>query len=146
MPSSCIIGKINIIYYIGLACYFKNTLSTPMHRLSSPISITFASIRIRSKADICQYFSDHIILCPCNIDVDKVNDLILQELPEQLKEYLSADRALQEGGAPDHNIPQEYLNTIALPGTRLHRTYLKIDCRIILLPNLDPSSGLCNGT
>ena len=53
---------------------------------------------------------------------------------------------MQEGGAPDHNIPQEYLNTIALPGMPLHRTHLKIDCPIILLRNLDPSSGLCNGT
>ena len=104
-----------------------------MHRLSSLISITFASIRIRSKADICQYFSDHIILCPCNIDVDKVNDLVLQELPGQLKEYLSADIALQEGGPPDYNIPQEYLNTIVLPRMPLHRTHLKIDCPIILV-------------
>ena len=72
--------------------------------------------------------------------------MILQELLGQLKEYFSADRALQEGGAPDHNIPQEYLNTIALPGTPLYRTYLKIDCPIILVRNLDPSYGLCNGT
>jgi ATP-dependent DNA helicase PIF1 len=42
--------------------------------------------------------------------------------------------------------PQEYLNTITLSGMPVHSITLKVGCPIILLRNLDPSIGLCNGT
>jgi ATP-dependent DNA helicase PIF1 len=70
----------------------------------------------------------------------------LGHLPTQAKEYLSLDIAFDDGGVPLNHIPQEYLNTIALPGSPLHQTTMKVGCPIILLRNLDPSAGLCNGT
>ena len=70
----------------------------------------------------------------------------MARLPGDLKEYYSSDSAFQDGAIPDHSIPPEYLNTITIPGIPLHRTALKLGCPIILLRNLDPSSGLCNGT
>jgi len=43
-------------------------------------------------------------------------------------------------------IPNEYLNTITVPGMPLHETELRINCPVILLRNLNPHEGLCNGT
>ena len=40
----------------------------------------------------------------------------------------------------------EYLNTVNLSNLPLHELKLKIDASVILLRNLSPSIGLCNGT
>jgi len=104
------------------------------------------SLSLQSAEELRRYFAERIILCPRNADVDKINEVILRQLPGELQEYLSSDVALKDGGATDYNVPVEYLNTINLAGAPLHHTVLKIGCPIILLRNLDPSSGLCNGT
>jgi hypothetical protein len=94
-----------------------------------------------------RYFSERVILSPRNHDVDTINEKILDLLPGQPTDFPSIDTAFQDGGAiPDYSYPPEYLNTISLPGMPLHRTSIKPGCPIILLRNLDPSSGLCNGT
>jgi hypothetical protein len=99
-----------------------------------------------SEEETRNYFGERVILSARNADVDAVNDLILDLIPGQPKLYTSSDLALQDGGAPEHSVPQEYINTITLPGMPLYRTSLKIGCPTILLRNLDPASGLCNGT
>jgi ATP-dependent DNA helicase PIF1 len=42
--------------------------------------------------------------------------------------------------------PLEYVNTIDIPGMPPHLLKLKKGCPVILLRNLDPEKGLCNGT
>ena len=64
-------------------------------------------------------------------------------------QYISADEIIQEPGADPQNdepIPIEYLhavNSSSLPPGKLN---LKVGCPVILLWNLSPAQGLCNGT
>ena len=43
-------------------------------------------------------------------------------------------------------IPTEYLNSLEVNGWPPHRLLLKVGSPIMLLRNLDPANGLCNGT
>lgn len=99
-----------------------------------------------SEETIRQYLSECVILAARNVDVDAINNAVLQMLPGDQKVYLSADSAFNDAGATNDAIPNEYLNTIAVPGMPLHETILKLNCPIILLRNLDSYEGLCNGT
>ena len=47
---------------------------------------------------------------------------------------------------PHNYYPPEYLNTLTPNGLPPHMLKLKINCPIILLRNIDPTNGLCNGT
>ena len=42
--------------------------------------------------------------------------------------------------------PPEYLNTLNAPGIPLLRLRLKLGCPLMILRNLNPTNGLCNGT
>jgi ATP-dependent DNA helicase PIF1 len=45
-----------------------------------------------------------------------------------------------------NNYPQDFLNSITPNSLPPHELRIKINCPLILLRNLDPRSGLCNGT
>src|SRR5258708_39030682 len=94
-----------------------------------------------------QYFSEHIILAPCNPDVHSINEHILGKYPGEEKIHYSADSAEDEEGA-DHPepIPVEYLNYINASGLPLSKLVLKVASPIILLCNLSVQDGLLNDT
>lgn len=94
----------------------------------------------------CEYFKERAILSPRNANVDEINEKILCRLPGEEKLFLSADKASDESGQSVDNLPMEYLNGIVLAGFPLHKTVLKVGAPILLLRNLDPANGLCNGT
>ena len=56
----------------------------------------------------------------------------------------SADKVVDEENAETY--ATEYLNTINLSNLPPHELKLKIGATVILLRNLSPSTGLCNGT
>ena len=118
-----------------------------MDNLIDKVYPQIESIHNLSEADRRAYFSERAILAALNSDVDGLNDACLDRLSGDSMTYLSVDTALDEGGNPEYNLyPQEYLNTITLSGMPVHSITLKVGCPIILLRNLDPSVGLCNGT
>ena len=95
------------------------------------------------------YFLDCMILSPRNADVADLNQLLLDQMAGEAHQYVSADTIVQEAGADPVDpepIPIEVLHSIfssSLPPGELN---LKVGCPVILLRNLDPSRGLCNGT
>ena len=92
-----------------------------------------------------KYYGDKAILCPKNIDVSKMNEDILQTLPGEGRVYLSAD-AVMYGDDQGLYVTTEFLNKIYLSGLPPHQLTVKIGCVMMLLRNLNPKHGLCNGT
>lgn len=95
------------------------------------------------------YFKDRMILAPRNADVGDLNQTILDLMHGDTVTHYSADELIYEAGADpdDHNdIAPEVLRSInssSLPPGELN---LKIGCPVILLRNISPAQGLCNGT
>ena len=95
-----------------------------------------------------QYFLDHAILAPCNMDVEDTNERILSRMHGDLITCHSADSLdLIEHSTIGHNdIPQDLLHALQPPSMPPSELHMKIGCPLILLQNLDPSKGLRNGT
>jgi hypothetical protein len=84
------------------------------------------------------------ILAPKNDAVESINDLLLASMPGTQQVSCSADCCKDPDAAA--SFPVEFLHTISIPALPPHRLCLKIGCPVILLRNLDPDNGLCNGT
>ena len=95
-----------------------------------------------------QYFLDRTILASRNDDMDELNATILQKFPGQESILWSADNVDMEhiGQNEAPLFPPEFLATLKGTGLPLARLALKPGCPLMLLRNLDPSNGLCNGT
>jgi ATP-dependent DNA helicase PIF1 len=79
------------------------------------------------------YITSWAILSIQNEYVDHIEEMI----------YHSFDRAKDD---PHNYYPTEFLNSLTPNGLPPHLLKLKINCPIILLRNIDPANGLCNGT
>ncbi|KAG1096320.1 hypothetical protein G6F42_018386 [Rhizopus arrhizus] len=84
---------------------------------------------IASSALDPDYFVERSILTPKNKDVKAINDLLLTSLPESLIV-----------------MPAEILGTIESGSLPPHQLDLKVGSPIMIIRNIDPAAGLCNGT
>jgi hypothetical protein len=94
------------------------------------------------------YFLDRIVLAPRNTDVNNLNDDVLRKLPGEEVVLYSADYVDNEPGADAYQdpLPLELLRSLEPPGFPSGELHLKRGCPLILLRNLAPGRGLCNGT
>ena len=74
------------------------------------------------------------IICPRNSHVDKINEIVMQEIEGEEFVLKSADRCLNETDAL--KFPEEWLNHITPTGTPPHRLVLKKGAPIMMLRNL----------
>lgn len=97
-----------------------------------------------------RYFLDRIILAPRNTDVDDLNATMLEKMPGLEMVFQSADSIESESGTENNpasdSLPIEYLRSLDTPGLPPAELHLKAGCPLILLRNLAPGRGLCNGT
>ena len=90
------------------------------------------------------------ILAPTNALCAHVNDLIVSKLGGEAVELLSIDKVV--GDTPEETatlataFPTEFLNSKTPNGLPPHLLRLKKRAVVILLRNLNPDQGLCNGT
>jgi len=93
---------------------------------------------------INEYLREHAILAPRNNEVSLINMMVLNYFPGAQVDFLSADFA--EDMEVENTYPSEFLNTLEVSGIPSHKLLFKIGAPVMLLRNLDPSAGLCNGT
>lgn len=95
------------------------------------------------------YFLNRMILAPRNSDVTGANQYILSKMAGEEHIFHSADCIVDENNEPTDEyagIPVEFLRSLDAGNFPPGELHLKIGCPIILLRNLSPAAGLCNGT
>jgi hypothetical protein len=95
------------------------------------------------------FFQNRAILAPTLEIVERVNNYVMDLMPGEEREYLSCDTVCkcdEDVGIDRRWITTEFLNDIKCSGMPNHKLHLKVGVPVMLLRNVDVSSGLCNGT
>jgi len=118
----------------------KPNMRMPDNSVQSLSDAIYPGIADGNKED--DYFLQRTILSPKNDAVDDLNQSILDKVPGQETVLMSTDKIT--GG--ENIYPLEYLHSLKASGLPLAQLALKPGCPLMLLRNIDPSEGLCNGT
>ncbi|CAN1159705.1 ATP-dependent DNA helicase PIF1 [Linum perenne] len=95
------------------------------------------------------YFADRAILAPLHEIMSSINNDMLTKFLGEETCYYSSDTIQSEGGQLDMleaEFPTEFLNSMKIGNFPAHELKLKVGAPVILLRNIDQSTGLCNGT
>lgn len=87
--------------------------------------------------------TDSAILTPKNLEVDEINDIMISKFPGEEHTYLSFDQTEDQS---QQGMYIDFLNSVTPAGMPTHRLLPKENCPILMLRNINPSKGLCNGT
>ncbi|XP_071714271.1 uncharacterized protein [Rutidosis leptorrhynchoides] len=118
--------------------------NSPIEQIVEAIFPNFAS-----RQDDEDYLRERAILTPKNDDADDINKHMYEKLRGQTLTYKSSDeicRGSTDTIDQEHLYPVEFLNTLKFQGMPPHELHLKIGLPVMLLRNVYPSSGMCNGT
>ena len=85
------------------------------------------------------------IVCAKNVDVDRINAIALELFPGEEKIYRSID-SVSDRERETEMYAVEFLNSLTPSGMPQHKLRLKVGCTVMLMRNLNVSSGLANGT
>jgi ATP-dependent DNA helicase PIF1 len=122
-------------------------MTIPGGELSNLIDFVYPNL-IENSSNV-SYMVGRAILTPKNDNVENISCLIMSQYPGELHVYPSADSVdLTDDGnmeQPQLYLP-EFLRTLRIPGFPPGELKLKVGVPIMLLRNLNPSEGLCNGT
>jgi ATP-dependent DNA helicase PIF1 len=91
-----------------------------------------------------EYFASRAILAPTNTHVHSINRLVGNRFQTQRRSYLSADSIVDAAQA--RLFPDEFLHSLDVSGMPPHDLNLKVGYQVMLLRNIAPEKGLCNGT
>jgi ATP-dependent exoDNAse (exonuclease V) alpha subunit len=84
------------------------------------------------------------ILAPTNKQVDNLNNSIADSFPGNPIVLTSSDELINPDDFQRYNY--EYLNSLSPSGLPSHRLFIKPGMPLMLMRNLNPKMGLCNGT
>ncbi|KAE9276432.1 hypothetical protein PR003_g29064, partial [Phytophthora rubi] len=111
--------------------------------LKNIIDVMYADI---NNPDIAtdEYFADRTILTTTNAVVQGINEAVSQRLSGDSHEYLSVDSVDDDNEG--NFFEPEVLHTVNINGIPPHKLTLKEGAPIMMMRNLNPDLGLCNGT
>lgn len=95
------------------------------------------------------FLNERTILAARNDDVSAINNETLNVFPGETITYLAADKMSDDvhlDRTMENQYPNEFLNSLNPPGLPPFKLDLKVGCPIMLLRNIAPKDGLCNGT
>ncbi|XP_071697343.1 uncharacterized protein [Rutidosis leptorrhynchoides] len=95
------------------------------------------------------YLRERAILTPKNVDAAEINMHMFNKLQGVTTIYKSSDEICKGSTDNIHQeelYPMEFLNSLNFPGMPPHELSLKIGLPVMLLRNVYPSEGQCNGT
>ena len=84
------------------------------------------------------------LLAPTNREVQMLNEILSSKLPGSAEVFRSSDQLERTDEVLHFNV--EYLNSLTPSGCPPHALDLKPGMPLMLLRNLNPREGLCNGT
>ncbi|GBM93423.1 hypothetical protein AVEN_268463-1 [Araneus ventricosus] len=87
-----------------------------------------------------------VILAPTNMKTLEINRSIIAKLHGEPRTFYSSDSIISENQNDQQNYPPEFLHDLTPSGMPLHALMLKKGVIVMLLRNLNPKQGLCNGT
>ncbi|CAN0874973.1 ATP-dependent DNA helicase PIF1 [Linum grandiflorum] len=146
-------GKILPIRHLG--CTHNDSIKIPSMFLIPKSAYPVASLvdrvypQLQTSYQNVAYIRTRAIVAPTNADVTKINDYILSQLPGEQRTYLSSDTLTTNGAnqtALEIEYPTEFLNSLSFNGMPEHQLHFKQYTIVMLLRNLNPAAGLCNGT
>ncbi|CAI0396898.1 unnamed protein product [Linum tenue] len=95
------------------------------------------------------FLKNRAVITPTNETVSRINASVLSCIPEETKTYYSTDSLCTEStddSELENLYPVEFLNSLVFNGMPEHELSLKLYTPIMLLRNIDPPAGMCNGT
>ena len=101
---------------------------------------------LRNPSANSHFFNDRAILCARNLEVEAINSLIAERVAGDTVTLLSEDKSDVPEGDPINSYPIEYLHAQNTSGIPPHKLVLKVGMPVMLLRNINPDRGLCNGT
>ncbi|GBM59178.1 hypothetical protein AVEN_21039-1 [Araneus ventricosus] len=120
---------------LPLQCY--PSIQDPVHQLYSDID--FSSVTP-------QELKGRAILTVNNERSMEINNKVLEFMTGNETVYKAVDMIMSEDPQDQLTFPEEFLNSLTPTGLPPYELKLKIGCIVMLLRNLAPSKGLCNGT
>ena len=90
--------------------------------------------------------SSSVILCPTNEDTFEMNTKVMNKLEGESKTYISLDEIECDKEEEVDHFPLEFVHKQTPSGLPPHELTLKIGAIVMLIRNINPSKGLCNGT
>ena len=130
----------------------NGSISIPDY-IAQPASVTDLITRIyppellQRAATDPSTFRGRCLLSTLNTTVTELNVHILRRLPGPLRTYQSIDALDVDESVRDlHELPVEQLQSIDIPSLPPSQLSLRVGAPIMLLRNLCPQEGLCNGT
>ncbi|KAL6658054.1 hypothetical protein ACP70R_004301 [Stipagrostis hirtigluma subsp. patula] len=122
----------------------SSKMDTPTIDTEDSINKLIADVfpSLEENATSVSYMRTRAILSANNDHVDQLNAKMIEKFPGQEKVYYSFDSV-----DDSHNYYLiDFLNSITPNGLPPHVLRVKVNCPVILLQNLDPNNGFCNGT